>query len=67
VNRGAEPWAVAGHILPQYGFYMQAGNIEAAIELRDSRRVEWARSPQGRYENGRWTTPEGRSLVLPVE
>ena len=65
VNRGAEPWTVAGHTLPKYGFYLRAGQVEAAVELRQGRRVEWSRSAEGRYENGRRTMVAGRVLELP--
>ncbi|HEX8984424.1 MAG TPA: DUF5696 domain-containing protein, partial [Bryobacteraceae bacterium] len=65
VNRGANPWTVEGHTLPQYGFYLRAGAVEAAIELRDGKRVEWSRSPEQRYENGRRTLPSGQAQELP--
>ena len=66
VNRGAEAWSVAGHTLPQYGFYLKAGDVEAAIETQGGRRVEWSRSPQARYENGRRTSGQ-TVLDLPQE
>ena len=57
VNRGASDWAVAGHTLPQYGFYarvpVEGGVAEAAIERRDSVIVEWATSPEAVYCNAR--------------
>jgi hypothetical protein len=65
VNRGAEPWTVAGHTLPRYGFYVKAGAVEAAVELRDTRRVEWSRSPEGRYEEARFTSASGKVMTLP--
>lgn len=65
VNRGAEPWTVAGHTLPQYGFYLRIGAVEAAIETVNGQRVEWSRSPAGRYENGRRTLASGKTLELP--
>jgi hypothetical protein len=57
VNRGADNWTVAGHTLPQYGFYARVpgkdGVVETAIELRDGQRVEWSRSGSMAYENAR--------------
>ena len=57
VNRSADNWTVAGHTLPQYGFYARLpgkeGVVEAAIELRDGQRVEWSRSGSMAYENAR--------------
>ncbi len=67
VNRGSEPWTVEGHTLPQYGFYLRAGGVEAAIELRDGKRVEWSRSPGRRYEDGRLTLPSGQVQELPAD
>jgi hypothetical protein len=67
VNRGAGPWTVEGHTLPQYGFYVRAGEVEAAVELREGQRVEWSRSPAGRFENGRLTDAAGKVLELPKE
>jgi hypothetical protein len=75
VNRGTENWTVAGHTIPQYGFYVRIpvsdGLVEAAIELRDGATVEWSRSPSMTYENGRSAaaggfsvTKEGEALVL---
>ena len=46
VNRGADAWTVEGHTLPKYGFYLRAGAVEAAIELKGAQRVEWSRSPR---------------------
>jgi hypothetical protein len=67
VNRGAEPWTVEGHTLPQYGFYFHAGRVEAAIETRGSSRVEWSRSPRQTYEDGKRTTASGQVQPLPRE
>ena len=54
VNRGASEWRVAGHILPQYGFYaripVNGGVIETAIETRAGTVVEWSRSPEAFYQ-----------------
>ncbi len=45
VNRGATPWNVSGHTLPQYGFYARAGGVESAIEQG----AEWSISPSAVY------------------
>jgi hypothetical protein len=66
VNRGASPWTVEGRILPQYGFYLRAGSVEAGVEMKEGSRVEWSRSPERRYENGRLTLASGKTLELPT-
>jgi hypothetical protein len=66
VNRWADAWTVEGHTLPRYGFYLRAGETEAAIELRGGERVEWSRSPERRYEGGRLTTASGKGMELPA-
>jgi len=56
VNRGTTDWQVAGHVLPQYGFFARVsgkGNVEAGITRRDGLVVEWASAPQWVYVNGR--------------
>jgi hypothetical protein len=65
VNRGAEPWSAAGHVLPQFGFYVRAGAAEAAVETRDGKRVEWSRSPEGKYADGQFTLTAGSVRRLP--
>jgi hypothetical protein len=66
VNRGAQPWTVEGHKLPQYGFYLRAGGVEAAVETQTGQRTEWSRSPERQYENGRLTSA-GKVMELPRE
>jgi len=67
VNRGADNWTVAGHTLPQYGFYVRVpgkdGAVEAAIELRDGQRIEWSRSGSMVYENARSSEASGYRLT----
>lgn len=65
VNRGSEPWRIAGRVLPRYGFYLKAGGVEAAIELKDGKRSEWSRSPSAHYEEGKLILPSGKVLELP--
>jgi hypothetical protein len=67
VNRGDNPWTIANRTLPRYGFYLRAGNVEAAIEVQGGTRVEWSRSPHGRYEGGRLTLASGKVMELPSE
>jgi hypothetical protein len=67
VNRGASNWTVAGHTLPQYGFYARVptagGVVEAAIERKDNATVEWSRSPTMLYINPRSATA-GKAAVF---
>lgn len=62
VNRGQQEWTVAGHILPEYGYYLRlpksGGAIESAIERRDGQIVEWASSSGFVYVNARPVVPE---------
>ena len=67
VNRGDAAWEVAGHTLPQYGFYLRAGKTEAAVESREGNRVEWSRSPARQYEQGRLTLASGKVIELPAK
>ncbi len=57
VNRGAEEWTAAEHVLPRYGFYAKSpvdgGILETAIERRGGGIAEWSRGPDGFYVNGR--------------
>lgn len=69
VNRGEADWRVAGHILPQYGFYARVqdarGPLEAAIERRDGKVIEWASSPSAIYRDGFRLTRDGMLTPLP--
>jgi len=69
VNRGEADWSVAGHTLPQYGFYARVpdvhGPVEAAIERRDKRVIEWASSPSAIYRDGFRLTRDGILTPLP--
>ena len=67
VNRGVDDWEVAGHVLPQYGFYAHVGAVEAAFERHGDRTVEWSRGPDGEYRDGARTTPGGKTQSLPPE
>lgn len=63
VNRGSKDWRVAGHTLPEYGFYArvptETGLVEAAIEQQDDVIVDWSRSPAMIYVNARAMAAEG--------
>ncbi|NMC20851.1 MAG: hypothetical protein GYA33_10575, partial [Thermogutta sp.] len=63
-NRGESDWEVQGTVLPQYGFLAKAplaaaGDdskpqvVEAAVARKDGIIVEYARSPEWLYVNGR--------------
>jgi hypothetical protein len=62
VNRGESDWQVDGHTLPQYGFYADVAQgskrLEAAIEKKGGNTVEWSRSVDGLYVNGRGNTTD---------
>ena len=57
VNRGESDWNVAGHVLPQYGFYARVtaadGPVEASLSRRDGTIVEMSRSARQFYVDGR--------------
>jgi len=65
VNRGRTDWNVAGHTLPQYGFFarvpIEGGTVEASIDRRDGLVVEEARSPERIYVNARQSA-EGKPI-----
>ena len=69
VNRGEMDWTVAGHTLPQYGFYARIagehGPVEAAIERRGGNLVEWASSPGMVYRDGFRLARDGVLTPLP--
>jgi hypothetical protein len=71
VNRGATDWSVAGHTLPQYGFYARipvaGGVVEAAVETRSGTVAEWSRSPEAYYQGEyRVTRSAGAIDVTPL-
>jgi len=57
VNRGTSDWNVAGHVLPEYGYYARVqgheGTVESAVERLGGVIVEWSRSPSLWYVNAR--------------
>lgn len=62
VNRGAADWEEAGRTLPPYGFYahVRQGSswVEAAFEKIGGKAVEWSRSADTLYVNGRGETAD---------
>ena len=68
VNRGASDWEVDGHVLPQYGFYarvpVEDGQVEAAVERRDTVVAEWSRSPEMSYSDGFRVSRDGVGLLI---
>ncbi|MDD5522390.1 MAG: DUF5696 domain-containing protein [Kiritimatiellae bacterium] len=53
VNRGQGDWIIAGHTLPQYGYYARNGVVESTIERINGGVVEWSHGHNGTYVNGR--------------
>jgi len=60
VNRGEQPWQVAGHTLPQYGFQAEGDGVTCAIERIDGVRVAYARAPDYLFVNARSVDPDMR-------
>ena len=65
VNRGTGDWTVAGHTLPQYGYYARNGIVESAIERINGSVAEWSRGKSGTYVNGRGFHPDPPLTVQP--
>mgnify|MGYP005840187579 CR=1 FL=1 len=63
VNRSARDWAVAGRVLPPYGYFAAAGPVQSSVERLDGRVVEQARAPGRLYVNARGFNP---NLPLPI-
>ena len=61
VNRGSSEWNVAGHVLPEYGYYARVQDrgttVESAVERLGGVIVEWSRSPSLWYVNARPVNP----------
>jgi len=58
VNRGTNDWTVAGHVLPHYGYFARAGNVESTIERIEGQVVEQSVAGNIRYVNARAGEPE---------
>ena len=66
VNRGEEDWAVAGKVLPQYGYCAMNGPLQSSIERIDGVVVEQSRSGKMLYVNGRGYAPDDRLQISPA-
>ncbi len=66
VNRGESDWAVAGKILPEYGFYAVNGEIRTSIEKIQGLIVEQSSGPGRFYVNGRGFNPGGALAIRPT-
>ena len=57
VNRGVSDWQLDGRTLPQFGFYADISQgqnrIAAAVEKLRGKTVEWSRSQDATFVNGR--------------
>ncbi len=53
VNRGAEPWAVQGVVLPRFGYLAKSGNVVSSIALKDGLSVGYAHTPEATFVDTR--------------
>ncbi|MAF12493.1 hypothetical protein CMK11_18765 [Candidatus Poribacteria bacterium] len=53
VNRGQADWVAAGHTLPPFGFFAEAGEQRAAIERIDGTIAAWAEGPDAFFFDAR--------------
>ncbi len=60
VNRGEQPWKVAGHTLPQYGFYAEGDGVVSAVERIEGVRVAHAQAPDYLFVDARSVDPATR-------
>jgi len=65
VNRGESDWTVAGHVLPQYGYFATGGETSSAIERLDGIIAESSTGAGGWYCNARTVDPERRLRIRP--
>jgi hypothetical protein len=65
VNRSENDWAVAGRILPPFGYCAKAGEIESSSERIDGVVVEQSRGPGRFYVNGRGYWPDAPLSIRP--
>ncbi|NOY81577.1 MAG: hypothetical protein GXP31_11320 [Kiritimatiellaeota bacterium] len=65
VNRGERDWPVGEHVLPRYGFLVQAGNGEvlAVLERRNGLWAESSRSGDFLYCNARTESSTSKRLL----
>jgi hypothetical protein len=53
VNWRAEPWAVEGRVLPQWGFLALGPDTEVSMDLRGGKIADFARSPEYVFADAR--------------
>lgn len=66
VNRSDTDWSVAGHTLPQYGYFAQNGAIESSIERLGPAIAERARAAGKFYVNSRVFNPAAPLPISPA-
>lgn len=67
INRGVEPWSVAGREIPENGFLMRTAELDVAIEERANARCERMTGPNVWYANARSRLPDVLRLQPFVE
>ena len=65
VNRGETDWNVAGHTLPQFGYFAKNGEIESSIERLGGLVAEQSRARGKFYVNGRGFQPNAPLTITP--
>jgi len=65
VNRGESDWIVAGHTLPQYGYFAKNGAIESSIERFGNAIAEQSRAKGKFYVNSRVFNPGAPLAITP--
>ena len=65
VNRGEADWTVAGHTLPQFGYFAKNGEIESSIERLGGLVAEQSRARGKFYVNGRGFQPNAPLAITP--
>jgi hypothetical protein len=53
VNWSPEPWNVAGHILPQWGWWAEGPDTKVGSDLRDGKFADWAETPEYLFADAR--------------
>jgi len=66
-NRGATPWAVQGHTLPEFGFWAESRSARAGVVLVDGQRAGLAESGETLFVDARPRALDGRRARASVE
>lgn len=66
VNRREQDWTIAGHVLPQYGYFAKNGAIESSIERIGGAVVERSSNRDTFYVNGRGFMPGAPLRIRPT-